>query len=365
MLRHILLTLPLFAAVSLAEPAASESAAPTEDSYAAEREEWRRSEHNALNAILAFVHNRTSADAAAPRVKALMASPEGKGLKPTGDVALILYFGFQCYGSDALMETLRPLVSGEDKLAFERPERLRRTMTPCMEEMMAQLDGISAKLAQVTDAESEATAIAAAKALPAFIMDMAQRMDTAVEKTQGDTDWTQDDAYIALAVRQLYPQPALDRLLHAYARAPHTPALEEALREAWEPLERLCSADFAPAASAGELAKQEALAAALHEWFDVAATITDKSSADAAADWLTKKNAELGRPLMAISPYYARAQGLCLCLSALGARLEAADSYLSNARPTYFGSEKLQRLMDAAEDEAQMMPVPKVRPLKK
>ncbi len=267
----LLLTLSLLAGFAPAQtpeprPASAEVVeylAPEDDDFAAEMEDFRRSQHNPLNAILAFVHDRASANAAAPRVRALMATPEGKGLRPSGEVGLFLYAGHQCYGSETLMAEIRSLVPEDvDKPAFRRAELIRTTMTPFIKEMMVQLDRISDALAQVKDAESEAAAIALAKTLPACITDMAARMD-------------------------------------------------------------------------------------------------------AAADWLEKKNAELGRSLTALSPYHANKQGCCLCIVVLGERLQAAASYLSHARPAYFGSTKLQRLMDEAEDEAQMMPVPELRPLKK
>ncbi len=299
-----------------------------------EKEAYMRAEyHNPLNARVIFIHDKASADAAAPFVNALLASPEGKGLK-LPSYTLITCYSYDFYDSSALREALAPVLPKE-------PDALDK-LNHVLAEGIGHLDAVTAALEEVHDAESAKQAIAALELrLPAAGKAFVRASSVA-------TDCPGPCAFVAHG----RPMRAFDRLLHAYGHAldrlqhpcPElTEALVSTLREHLEHTLFYDPQEITPEANH----RHEAQAAALHEWFFVASTIHDKASADAAAGWMEGKNAQLGTKLNSVPHSRIIADSPCLSL------LEEAEAniylYLANASPAYFGSEKLAALY--AHDE--------------
>ncbi len=335
-------------------PAQEETAPPLPDSAS---ERLRSEYHNPLHGILSCVYDKTSADAAAPRVKALMASPEGANLNPAPEIWLFLYFGHNCFGSAELQDALRKLLPEN----FDSAEKLRSLAQPFMDELSAHLHSLAECVEQVNDADSEARAAEKLNALPTFMEDWCKRADEAVSKgLEGGTSH-RDDVYFHMAIVQVQPLPAIDSLRHAYGHAcarnkSGFPALTAAVQRASEPLVQLTGNPFSAVNSPEALAEAERQASAFREWLAVAAGVTDKASAEAAADWLETKNAELGFSLMRAAG--AAMEEGCCCTLSLAITMEFADSYLRWATPSFFGSKRLENLLDEAEEAQAMKPTP-------
>ncbi len=92
-------------------------------------------------------------------------------------------------------------------------------------------------------------------------------------------------------------------------------------------------------------------AAAPREWLTLAATIRDKESADAAADGLMQKSAELGTPLHTSWHDYAARRKNHGCMLQLATVMENVVNYLRCASPAFFGSRKLQQLLAPGTEE--------------
>ncbi len=310
----------------------------TEEYQPSERE--RRLYHNELNAILAFVHNRATADAAAPRIRALMGTPQLKDAEPHLEIWMELYFGHNCFGSSALLEALQAIQPND----FKTAEPLRVALSPFMDELDETLFALAEIVAGVRDEASEARAIAALKAFPAFFLDWQGRMMTSLaEKPMCETD-----GWILLAIQGIRPLPQADNLLHAYVSVLHQqprPALTAAMERAWKPLRKLTHTPFFAELTVSELSLRAAQVRALHEFVDIAAGIHDKESADAAADWARQKRQELGFPLLELGMSMGRGRCVCHNSLTLGISLRAIIGYFVHAEPAYYGSEKLKALL--------------------
>ncbi len=322
----LLAALACASAICVAEDVPAQAEASTHE----EKEAYMRREyHNPLNQLVVFIHDKPSADAAAPHIAALLASPEGKGLR-LPDYTLITCYSNDFYGSALLKEALLPALPKEAEALARLNEQL--------DEAIYHLDAVTTALEKVNDADSEAFAITALKLhLTAAGKALVRASNTAATNNLGPS------AFKAHGL----PMLALDRLFrafgHARARMPEgSPELVRTLvAELREHLEH--TAFYDPQEVTPEsIRRHEAQAAALHEWFSIASTIHDKASADAAAEWLAQKNNELGVRLNSCPHHKLMAESPLLSL------LEEAEAniylYLSHATPAYFGSESLKHL---------------------
>ncbi len=359
----LLLALPLLAGVCLAnslppdgEYALPEAVAPAPAATPGDdAAPMRALYHNALQRLLNFVHDKASADAAAERVKALLATPRADKLSVAPDCWLFVYFGSDCFGSQALMDALRPLLPAN----MEKLEQYRATLSPFMDELQAHLCTLADQVEQVENADTAAAAAEALNALPAFVDSWGKRADAALENELHGYIFSRDEALFTLAVCQLRPLPAMARLHRAFGLAQARqeggfPALAEACEQANRSLASLTGeCTSRPELITPErLAAEERLVTAIHEWMSVAATVCDKASADAAADWLENKKAELGGSLVATALSVAAGESPCsghtglLCLL-----LEYSSDLFALATPCCYGSEKLERCFREDRDE--------------
>ncbi len=369
MTKALFFTLPLLAACALAESPGLESEpqpipveegaeavvvvsaddSNPEDSYEAY---LGRKFHEPLHAILLFVFDKASADAAAPRVKDLLMAEEGKELRLTDYEELYLYHSFDCFGSTALKEVLTPLLFYKDSPALQQ---FRKNFLPLLDGMFDQMAALADELEAVTDEASAARAAAALRAYPEACKEYTTQLDKAFRELRPGMA-TQ---YVMAAIIQGYPRATADRFVHAYAHAQGRveggfPEQEKALTELMEG----GNARFAvilEELTPENAATNEKLVAALGEWLRVAATIHDKASADAAADWLTQRDAEQGMPLLATWEY-ARRGLLCPCFSSMDMLMQNLRAYFAYASPAWFGSEKLEALHKAYLPTAETLP---------
>ncbi len=343
------LTLGLMAALlpaALPAPAAAAEEAALEAKEAALRREY----HNPLNALVVFIHDEASAKAAAPYIAALLATPEG-GKMALPDYSRITCYSYDFFGSPELKEALLPALKKEPKGLAKVEQRLG--------EAISHLDAVTAALGKVRDADSEAFAIISIEDHIPAAGDALLRASSAATANQLGA--------CAFKAHGL-PMLALDRLLHAYGRAMermggNCPALTEALDE--QLLEHMeHTAFYDPLDVTPESIRlREAQLAALHSWFTIASTIHNKESADAAAAWLEKKNAEVGTRLQS-SPH-RKVIAACPALSLLEEAEANIYLYFANASPAYFGSERLAALYaeeEEAEGEAPTEPAPAAEP---
>ncbi len=345
-MKNTLLALPLLAAVAAADgtPAPQQvitpqNMTPEQAAIIAEAQAQVRAEqHNALNAILAFVHSKDAADAAAPRVRALMASPEGKGLRLTHESILFLFYAHNCFESDALRAELTPLLPPQ----LGDVEKFRKAVAPMLGELTAKMDRITRMMMHISDEGMEARAAAELRALPEFIMQLGERMDKAAGSIALDKE---ENMYYVMAILQGQCQFAADRLLHTYARAQWNSGgsldeLREAFETSWLPVSRMLGGTPAPDFLTENMNRNEHIAYTVREWLKRAAEVKDRESADALADWMVEKSQELGIPLglaTLINPGQS-----CVCTRVMGTVMRGAKVYLHYATPAYYGSEKLQ-----------------------
>ncbi len=350
MKRALLLALPLLCASALADDTTSPALIKTGDGPAVlvtsqdettyvpgddiEAAEYR----SPLNAILAFVHDRASADAAAPRVKALLAAQPDQPDLPY-ETGINVIDRFDCYGSAALKEALAPLF-GED---FEdSPEliQFKETLMPMMAAMKAKVEDITRKLEAVNDEAGAAVAAAALKAYPNSTKESNEKLKAALEGIQLDMG----DMYKVMAIINSQAADTADAACYAYAHAQQRreggfPELKAAFLGMILTTDEELPAEIMQSLEPASIIACEQRAAALHAWLTLAANITDKASADAAADWMTAKDAELGVKLGSfwreLSPNVAPG------MPQLDGAMEAAVAYLEHASPAWFGSEKL------------------------
>ncbi len=318
---------PAAPAPSAAEPPAAEQHELSPSGRQAD-EKARRQYHNALNGLLVFIHDTASADAAAPKIAALLATSEGKKLK-LPNFTLISCYSYDFFASAALKKALLPVLPKE-------PQGLEK-LTTLLAEATGHLDAVTAALGEVKDSDTEKQAIESLQ------LHLPEAGNALVRANSAATHCAGPSAFKAHG----QPMLALDRLLHAYGHAKGRipggcPALADAMDAALrEHMEQ--TAFYDPhEITAENIHRHEAQAAALHEWFGVAAGIHDTATADAAADWLEKKNAELGVRLNSIPDHRIIAESPCLTL------LEEAEAniylYLVNAEAPFFGSGKLAAL---------------------
>ncbi len=300
--------------------------------------------HNPLNAILVFVYDRASADAAAPRVKALMENPGGQELSFPVENSVLLCDKLDCFGSTALQAEM-PAVTKQKMTPGLRLFRER-----CLPHLDALDDAAQAYIDKLQSVKNESGAAKVAESLkgyPAVIEKHTQQMALAMMGATLD-EAEQIQCSIIVRMRNLM---LADRLLHAYAHAQRHrkggfPKLEKAFKShcAAMHLGEEMMAQVNPA----KILAHEKLARACGEWLTLAATITDKESADAAADWLEKKSAQLGKPLGTVWKE-VKQDAQHPCTSWLSAIMEHADTYIRHATPAYFGSEKLRVQLTTAQ----------------
>ncbi len=321
----------------------------------------RREHHSPLNGILAFIHDRASADAAAPRVKELLASPEGKEAQMPNETAISLQGNYNFYGSAALKAALIPVLDEDDRHDSAELWQFMEHSLPIIDEMTTHINRLADILETVQDEAGASKAAAALKASPDTMKELENRL---AAKAQSIPRGGMADIYRAMAIMNERRSPAAERLLHAYGhaqtrRAGGFPELEAAFFHALFPTG--VPEELKPELHPHYLNACEQQAAALREWLSLAAAICDKESADAAADWLTQKSAELGTPLNTCWQDYAKRRKHHGCLLQLSSVMENATTYLRYATPAFFGSEKLEQLLEV--NPADFMPVPEVRPL--
>ncbi len=348
MMKSTLLALPLLAAVAAADgtPAPQvitpQNTTPEQAAIiAAAQAEVRAQQHNPLNAILAFIHDRDSAEAAAPKVKALAATPEGKDLRMTHEAILFLFYAHNCFESDALREALVPLLP----VQLGEVEKFRAVVGPILADISAEMDGIAVIISQVRDEASEAKAVARLRALPAFIRERGDRLEAAA----GDMAVAKEEyMYYVMATLQGQCQFAADRLMHTYARVQWNSGssytqMAEAIDAAWQAVAPMLGGTPPPDALAENMNRHEHIAFTVREWVKRARQVKDKAGADALADWMVERSKELGIPLGLAT--FIHPDQSCVCTRVLGTVMRGAKAYLHYASPTYFGSEKLQTQM--------------------
>ncbi len=313
------------------------------------RERWEY--HTPLNGILAFIHDRASADAAAPRVQALLASPEGKGARMPSETAIYLQETCNFHGSEALREALAPVMDEDDRTDSPELRQFKETCLPILDEMAAHINRLADILEAVQDEASAHEAVAALNASPDTVIELEKRLEaTAQAIPQG----SMADVYRAMAIMNQRLTPSTERLLHAFGHAQTRresgfPGLEAAFFHALHPTG--LPDEFRQELQPQYLNACEQQAAALREWLTLAATIRDKESADAAADGLMQKSAELGTPLHTIWHDYATRRKNHGCMLQLATVMENVVNYLRCASPAFFGSGKLQQLLAPGTEE--------------
>ncbi len=290
--------------------------------------------HQSLDGILVFVCDKSSADAAAQRVREQLEFYDSAF--PEADAELLRELCYRCdyYGSAALRDVLaRFLPRPSDRLRnfITRTEQLH-------EECQAADEELAAVVAAVHDEESLAKARAALQAFPAFMHEKDKQLSFSTYDFPGN-----HDEFLSAVDVACRDEPFAS-LLHAYGQVQRSreggyPELEEAMRafflnyvntpEGYLLRQQLC--DLLAKAPASDC---EAQHAAVREWFALASNISDQSTADAAADWLRRYEANNGKPLWSI---WRRA---CPCLGKKAMHLRNVYHYLHRAN--WYGSERLQ-----------------------
>ncbi len=308
--------------------------------------------HSPLNSILTFVHDRATADAAVPRVKELLAAAGDAKPQLPENTWLHLYFGHQCHGSTELMAALRTCLPPK----LENAERYRAAMAPTVQAIADHLDALAATVEQVKDDETEATALKALQELPAAL-DRITRQAHAAAAELRDLPLQEEVHPFLRAATNVGHCAAADRLMHAHAHVQKRNLLQSrkelhrAMMKVWMELEgRLGSAYFFdPPTSLRKVPQSERHAAAIREWLERTASIHDKTSADAAADWLEKRSKKLGTPLTYVSPRVSSCH--CLCIMSYAEHMKTIRRWLEYATPAFYGSEKLKSLLQWEPEE--------------
>ncbi len=295
--------------------------------------------HNELYSLLVGVHDKASADAAAPRLRqTLRAAPADAEPELPPGIELYLHRCVRYYGSPALAEALAPLLRGEAG-AKDAPAAFIAHIST----LRAKLTSLTATLEQVTDAATEAQAVAAIEALPAWLL----HWQAGCTKLQPAVNAYGAEG-IAIQAELEWTLPALvDELFHACGRAQARveggcPDLVKAMQHAWLTIDEIPFfpplADLNPAL----LAQAEEHTKALAEWFTLVGGIRDKASADAAADWLTQQSSRLGeRFFLPWESNKVHDTEPCCCPQLQDFAVLGSYLYLKCASPAYFGSEKL------------------------
>ncbi len=311
---------------------------------AASRARQQRQNHSPLNGILVFVYDRATADAAAPRVKELLASPEGKNVEEPLLTLAHVVERMDCYGSDALREALRPVLDERELVDSPELKQFRELALPIVDEMNALTVSITQLLEAVTDKDSAARAAEALSVSYAPMAELSARLQASGEQIR----LGMGDMYRVAAIMNERRERIADRFLHAYAHAQSRPGgpfpelaeaiMGEGTADMSEEQQMMMRQQLEPS----YLMHCERSANALREWLALASGISDKASADAAADWLEQKSAELGFPSGTCWHDYASNKLYHHCMYQLARVLENTTAYFYYAQPSYFGSEKLK-----------------------
>ncbi len=323
-----------------AEDKAGETAELAEKNKKAQ--ERQRVIYTQFYALLAPVHDKDSADAAAPRLKAWIETEKpGFGLLMS-EPGLEHFFVRDGYGSTAFRELL-PLFMQDHETAIL--QQFRSTCLPLVQQRFERVLALAAEVEAVSD---KASAHAATKAIRAFL-ESAPALDAQIENAseQIQYDGNTDTMFWIRAIGQKEDMSA--HLLRAYGHAlagskGSWPELEQAFRSLLtytEHPEWVLNSMTPESFAAGE-----EMCAVLHEWLHIAATVHDTASADAAADWLEAKRRELGSELArAMQPRLSLHVFHTATLGHLRRQAAWMNYYLKQATPPCYGSAKLQRLL--------------------
>ncbi len=351
-----LFALPLACGLALAinpvpEPVPAE--ASTEQIASAQTEQERQEQfmrdiyHTPFNGIMLFVHDRASADAAVPRLKALLDSQQTAEQLKLSEHILEHYFTQDCYGSSALKELLAPHMQKDETATVQQ---FRATCLPLWQQMDAGMLALAEEIEAVTDEASAARATAALRAFPESISALEEQLQQAMLPLNPSVN----EGYLMTAMTMGSTMKVLDRLTSAYGHAlagnkERYPELNAAFRELFT--NAGIPSSMLDRMTPETVAQAEATAAALHEWLTVAATVQDKASADAAADWLEAKLRELG-PGFRGAMLFQLSEGFpSLGLARLCGQVVTANYYLRYATPAWFGSEKLKACFPLPTDK--------------
>ncbi len=299
--------------------------------------------HTPMNGILPFIHDKASADAAAPRLKAYVETTERAPEVLMSEHLLLHYYVADCYGSTALREVLAPHLQ---KYEGDTLQQYRSTCLPLLKQMSGKMEALATEIETVANEAAAAKAAEAIMDFPDSLCELNKQMEAAAASINP----CMNDIYIITAIAMGQTSHALDKLLHAYGHA--SARREGGFPELTRAVHLLFTSSGMPERMLANmtpesLAAGEKIKPALGEWLDQAVNVRDTASADAAADWLAKKNAELnGQLTQAMKP--APMGFLCPCVSRLSTLVQDANHYLEYATPAFYGSEKLKALLASA-----------------
>ncbi len=304
-----------------------------------------------MERILARVHDRASADAAAPAMERLVVDgtcPPGLAAKLSNarvvkvttlmTPALHVLIAHDCFGSEAMKKALAPLLEESDPMADGDAARLYSLVL----ELDAPMQGLAATLNGVQDKAAAEAAVEKVQATTRWLHDWVASAESVPERVEASDDQLSRIMYRS----QVAPGAMLTAWGHLHLRSAEyygVSALGEALAALNRELARVgCDID---AEQAGRgVAVADEIEAALHERIALAASVVDKASADAAAPALKASTQRLKAAVcrgVTVDVYKFRP--LFELLNVNGMNIIVA---LEELEPPFYGSEALQQSCD-------------------
>ncbi len=230
-----------------------------------------------LSRLLLFISDRESADAAAPKVSALL-----KGAAPgsihVDDYDLGMMQAMRCFGSASLQKALEPVIPMLQAGQYPQLEPYKQYY----EAMWSYMEDLSSTLEGIKDKAAADKAAAMVEEFPPFMLSL---LEKAGSLPQSDDATTRAEAYIGRPITRV----KAGQLLTAWGRLQQRSSDfygSERLQKAMDGLNEVMQnlGIEADPEGIGVLAQiSHGLVPLLREWIAIARTVHDRASADAAA----------------------------------------------------------------------------------
>ncbi len=298
-----------------------------------------------LSPILMFVADRSSADAAAPRIRALIERVGAEHLRVDNyDLQLLRSTG--CFGSTDLQSVMTSFITA---LSEKEVAELRPFLTVCSD-MCQSMDDLSETLKGVHDKRSADMAAEMADSFRSYMASCSERV-AALPQPSTESARMELNLKYRLAIRR-----STASLLQVWGelalRSPEyyeSERLVEGLMVVRDVLENM-NMQVDPSVIPGVMKAAGSMQSLMQQWIAVISLVRDKDSADAAAVQLTRLRRELATVAMHAGVSRSYEEDLFLFHPILEVKAHVIDRvahYLQEeVTPAYYGSESLRKVLE-------------------
>lgn len=296
-----------------------------------------------LSRLLLFVADRDSADAAAPKVAALLKGVDPRSIR-VADYDLGMMQAMRCFGSTSLQQALHPVIPMLQPEQYPQLEPYRQYY----EAMWSYMDDLAATFGQIDSKQSADRAASMVEEFPPFLLSL---LEKAVPPLQSDDATARAETYMGRPITRV----KAGRLLTAWGRLQQRSStyygserLEKALGGLNEVMQNLnIQADPDGIGTLTRIAHD--LVPLLREWIAVARTVRDRPTADAAAPKfldLRRRMGELSQGLSLGEEYETDIFNICPEGELLVHICDHITHYFEKeTHPPFYGSAALQEAL--------------------